>query len=351
MKRLLAIAILLLLAATMFAADPPPPPRQTVTLPDYVAALERMHALIEANQLVDAQREATALMDHDVRWSRGRFAADSSLLNAIAAVTRADRALLDRIALTVAELRATGDIAAAPDPKVLQQVAAEQESPELAPGGDVKTPVIQDMPLIERVAKSIADAFAWMAKKFRQFIDWLLDFFPRSEPDEKGTSGIRWIVIAVVILIALAIVFLAFEVARRSRRAGANVLTSAAPARSARDDDPLSRGATEWETYAEQLTAAGRFREAIRAWYHAVLVTCYASGVLHFRKGRTNWEYIAALPPSLSWRAELISLTRRFEVEWYGHEQSTTDALEECSERARAILEALHQERLQRGAA
>jgi hypothetical protein len=351
MKRLLAIAVLLLLAVTAFAVEPPP----AMVLPDYVEALERMHALLKANQLVDAQREATALMNRDVLWSRGRFAVDSSLLGAVAATTRADRVLLDRIELTVvelrAELRATGEVAGAPDPKLLQRVAAEQETPELAPGGDVKSPVLQDSPLFERIARSIADAFRWMGRKFKQFIDWLLDFFPRSEPDESGTTGIRWIVIAVVILIVLAIVFLAFEVARRSRRAGANVLTSTAPARSARDDDPLSRGATEWETYAEQLAAGGRYREAIRAWYHAVLVTCYASGVLHFRKGRTNWEYIASLPPVLSWRAELIGLTRRFEVEWYGHEQSTADALEECSERARAILDALHQERLQRGAA
>jgi hypothetical protein len=353
MKRLLAIAVLMLLASTAFAAGPPSPsaPAPAVTLPDYIDALEHMHALLKANQLVEAQREATALMNHDVLCSRGHFAADASLLGAVAATTRADRALLDRIELTVAELRANGEAASAPDPKLLQRVAAEQETPELAPGGEVKSPVLQDAPLFERVARSIADAFRWMRKKFRQFVDWLLDFFPSSEPDESGTADIHWIVIAVVFLIVLGIVYLAFEVARRSRRAGANVLTSTAPARSARDDDPLSRGATEWEKYAEQLAADGRYREAIRAWYHAVLVTCYASGVLHFRKGRTNWEYIASLPPVLSWRAELIGLTRRFEVEWYGHEQSTADALEECSERARAILDSLHEERLQRGAA
>jgi hypothetical protein len=347
MKRLLSIAALLLIAAGAFAVEPPP----AVTLPDYIAALERIHALLEANQLADAQREATALMDREVLWSRGRFAADTSLLGAIAATTRADRALLDRIELTLAELRATGEAMPAPDQKRLQQVAADQETPELAPGGDLKSPILQDSPLFERIARSIADAFRWLGEKFMQFIDWLLDFLPRSDPRDSGTSGMRWIVISVVIAIVLVIVFLAVEVARRSRRAGGDVLTSKAPARSARDDDPLSRGATEWERYAEQLAADGRFREAIRAWYHAVLVTCYAAGVLHFRKGRTNWEYIASLPPSLSWRAELIGLTRRFEVEWYGHDDSTAEALEECSEQARSILESLHQERLERGAA
>jgi hypothetical protein len=161
----------------------------------------------------------------------------------------------------------------------------------------------------------------------------------------------RWIVTAVVALIVIGILILAVEVTRRTRRAAAQTLTSNAPLRSARDDDPLSRGATEWERYAIQLAADGRFREAIRAWFHAVLVTCYASGVLHFRKGRTNWEYIASLPPSTAWRPELMRLTQRFEKAWYGSEQSTRDDLDDCSVRAQAILDELHRDASERGAA
>jgi hypothetical protein len=127
---------------------------------------------------------------------------------------------------------------------------------------------------------------------------------------------------------------------RRSRRNEPNLATST-PLRSSRDDDPLSRGATEWERYAAQLAADGRFREAIRAWYHAVLVTCYAAGILHFRKGRTNWEYIASLAASTEWRPELIRLTQRFEHEWYGAEQSSEEAFEDCSEHARNVLAAV----------
>jgi hypothetical protein len=110
---------------------------------------------------------------------------------------------------------------------------------------------------------------------------------------------------------------------------------------SKRDDDPLSRGATEWERYAAQLAASGRIREAIRAWYHAVLVTLYGAGILHFRKGRTNWEYVAALSPDLAWRAQFVALTRRFEEEWYGRDRSSIEAFEEVSERAQHILDAV----------
>jgi hypothetical protein len=125
------------------------------------------------------------------------------------------------------------------------------------------------------------------------------------------------------------------------------VVGTSVPFGSKRDEDPLSRGAMEWERYAIQLAAAGRFREAIRAWYHAVLVTCYAAGVLHFRKGRTNWEYVATLAPSLPWRPEMIRLTRRFEREWYGSDESTLGALDDCGASARAILESVRE----RGAA
>jgi hypothetical protein len=218
--------------------------------------------------------------------------------------------------------------------------------PELAPGGEVATKVDADLPLLERIAKSIGEMLEWLGEKIRQFLDWLRDLFPNVKRDGGATFGMRWIVIAVVALIVIALIILAIEVTRRSKRAKKEIPTSE-PISSRRDEDPLSRGASEWERYAAQLAAAGRYREAIRAWYHAVLVTCYSAGVLHFRKGRTNWEYVSLLSPSLAWRPELIQLTRRFEREWYGADESTSEALDECSDRARGILDAIRR----RGAA
>jgi hypothetical protein len=233
----------------------------------------------------------------------------------------------------------------------LRQVAAEQDVPELTRGGELTPPPVPEVPLIERVLKSIGDMFRWIGKKVARFVDWILDFLPRRIAGEQGTTaGMRWIVIGVVTLIVIGIIFLAVEVTRRARRSNAETLTSSAPLRSSRDDDPLSRGATEWERYASQLAAAGRFREAIRAWYHAVLVTAYAVGALHFRKGRTNWEYIASLSAATAWRPELIRLTQRFEQEWYGSEQSTEEAFEDCSASAKRILDEL-QQIAERGAA
>jgi len=338
MKRVGALLAILIVASVAMAR----------TTSDYVAALRGIRAHLAASRLAEAKTEAAQLKGAEITWRGGTFRADDSLLDAIANAKRADRPLLQRIDVTLDELHRSGVAGASVDPKLLQQVAAEQEVPELAPGGEIPTKIKADVPLFERIVRSIGEMFEWIGKKIEKLLDWIIDLFPSSSRAERGgaTFGMRWITIAVAILIAIAIIILAFEVARRSKRAKPEIAVSE-PLRSKRDEDPLSRGASEWERYAAQLAAAGRFREAIRAWYHAVLVTCYSAGVLHFRKGRTNWEYISLLAPSLGWRPELISLTRRFEREWYGADESSADALEECSDRARGILDAIRR----RGAA
>ncbi len=325
--------------------------KSTFPLDQYIARLQDLHTSIATKQFAAAKAVSAELTGSDIVSARGNFHADDSLLAAVAQTSSADRVLLTRIELTIAELRTAEASDIAPDPKLLQQVAAEQDVPELARGGEVAAPVSPEVPLIERVIGSIGRMFAWIWEKLVQLYEWVEGFFPRRSDESGATSGMRWIVIIVVALIVMAIIFLAVEVVRRARRGDPQTLTSSAPLRSARDDDPLSRGATEWERYAAQLGAESRYREAIRAWYHAVLVTCYGTGVLHFRKSRTNWEYIASLPPSTAWRSELIRLTQRFEQEWYGAEQSTEDMLDDCSTRAKRILDAVHRVASERGAA
>jgi len=334
-----AIALLVMLAVPCGAAGR--------SIGDYVAALHSIRAHLASNNLAAAQTQAATLKGAEITWPGGTFHTDDTLLDAIANAKRADRELLLRIDVTLDELHRSGVANASVDPKLLKQVAAEQEVPELVKGGEIPTKLERDVPLFERIVQSLGEMLEWIGKKLRKLLEWIVDLFPSARRGDPGaTFGMRWIVITVAILIVIAIIILAFEVTRRSKRAKPEVAESE-PLRSKRDEDPLSRGASEWERYAAQLAAAGRFREAIRAWYHAVLVTCYSAGVLHFRKGRTNWEYISLLAPSLAWRPELIQLTRRFEREWYGVNESTEDALEECSDRARGILDAIHR----RGAA
>lgn len=327
MKRLL----FLLLLATNAAAIP---------IEDYIAALERIDAHLAANNLAAAKNEGVTLKDVEVEWAKGKFKADASLLASIQAGQRA------RLIATIAELRrATGMSATQADRKLLEQIAAEQEPPELPKGGVVPTKFNRDVPLLERIAEELGEMLEWIGKKLKQFLDWLLDLLPRRRNAQgQPTPGLHWIVWVVVGAILLVILYLAIDVLRRSRARGKVAVETSVPIGSKQDEDPLSRGATEWEKYAVDLANAERYREAIRAWYHAVLVTCYAAGILHFRKGRTNWEYIASLAPSLEWRPEAIELTRRFEQQWYGALHSTRDAYDTCSELAQSVLDALRRE-------
>jgi hypothetical protein len=110
---------------------------------------------------------------------------------------------------------------------------------------------------------------------------------------------------------------------------------------SRRDENPLSREASGWEEHARELAAERRFREAIRAWYHAVLVALFQAGLLHHQKGRTNWEYVARLDPRLGWRPGFVALTRLFDREWYGRRACDAAALAECAREARGVLVAV----------
>jgi hypothetical protein len=335
MKRIASIFLLLIAASSLQAA--------TLTLDEYEAALMRIRNFIDAGQIDAARAEAKALAGSEIESPNGRFQADSSLLAEVNAAKSRDLGVENRIDATLSSLRrSTPAKAATVDSALMQRLQKEQTLAELPRGGDVRGVQVRD-PLPKRITDSIRNAAVWIVEKIMKLVDWVMKFWPKNTKLKKpaASPGMRWTIGSLVVLIIVVIGVLAFEVIRRSRKSAPSLVEESAPLGSSRDDDPLSRGANEWERYATQLAAAGRTREAIRAWYHAVLVTLYGANVLQFRKGRTNWEYVAALRPELAWRPKMIQLTRRFEEEWYGADESNAEALDECRAIARDILDAV----------
>jgi len=314
----------------------------TLTLDQYMATLTRIRNLIAAGDINTARAEATTMSGDDVVSPNGRFHTDTTLVAEISKAKPHDLGVETRIDATIAALRTTAPSKpAAIDQPLLLRLQREQTVPELRRGGDIRG-VQPKTPWLQRVANAINAAAKWIVKKIEKFFEWLMRFWPKDDPKEKtASSAMRWTVGSLVGLILLILGVLAFEVIRRSRKRAANVVEESAPLTSASDDDPLSRGANEWERYAAQLAASGRLREAIRAWYHSVLVTLYGANILHYRKGRTNWEYVAAIGPEHVWRARFIELTQVFEHEWYGSNDSSSDILAACSANARHILDAV----------
>ena len=118
----------------------------TITLDDYAQSLDRIHGKLAAQQFDAAKAEAELIKNSEVVYAQGRFHTDDSLLSEVGKAKRADRRLLDRIDLTLTELRGSGASATKSDPKLLQRVAAEQDVPELVPGGNVPTSCYPDDP-------------------------------------------------------------------------------------------------------------------------------------------------------------------------------------------------------------
>jgi hypothetical protein len=329
MRRLVLLAFLLIATTA-----------QALTLTDYVAQLDAMRLALHEGRVAEAQQQARALVGTEVTSPDGNFKADAALL---AAVTTDRLGAEAKLALAIQELRKAAPAATPPgDGKLLERLRREEEADKLKEGGKVPEPPLSNTSLFMEMVDKLGKALEWIGDKLVALWEWLTQFWPRSSENASGGGGAtRGMVGGLVALIVIVIGILTWQVLRRSKGgSGADVIASD-PIASARDDDPLSRAANEWERYAMQLAAAGRVREAIRAWYHAVLVTCYTAGILHFRKGRTNWEYIASISPELPWRGDFIALTRRFETEWYGRAASMEESLDDCSARARRILETI----------
>jgi len=312
-------------------------------LPAYIDALESIRASVRAGDASAARTKAQQLLNADVDSPAGRITADSSLLHAVMASPQTSDA---RLTATINALRETTPPQPAPavDARLVNHLRVEQSVPALGRGGEVDLAPAGDEKTLEKGTTWIGKTWSWVKRQWEKLANWFDRWWPTETlKEKKKTKGsARGIVIIVVAAIVLVIGVLAYEVIRRSRAAVPSPVVKSDLIASKRDDDPLSRGATEWERYASQLAAAGRVREAIRAWYHAVLVTLYGAGILHFRKGRTNWEYVAALSPEIAWRAQFVTLTRRFEEEWYGRDRSSSDALDEVADRAHHILDAVH---------
>jgi hypothetical protein len=321
-------------AAATAAVNP-----QSIPLANYIARLEAMRDLLGQKRAAEALSLALELKGKRVDTRSGSFTADPSLL-ADVIVNRVG--IEGRLTIEVDELRKSVPVAVAPgNRKLLDRLRREEEASKIKAGGEVAQPPVSTEPLLERIVEAAEKALEWIGDKLVKLWDWLTQMWPRDKATGGSALKTRFVVGALALAIVTVVGILVWEVMRRSRRNIQAPAAASEPIASSQDADPLSRGASEWERYAAQLAAAGRIREAIRAWYHAVLVTCYGAGILHYRKGRTNWEYVGAISPEMAWRSDFITLTRAFETEWYGHTTSTRDALEACSERAERILTGL----------
>jgi hypothetical protein len=306
----------------------------------YRARLVSIEARLLAQDRVAAASEARTLLAEDVQWGSGELlpvdravlepisrpdkegvvAPLHALLSALpdapppAMGVHVDRGALAALALRQTEAKA-GVSEGTAQPEPLQ--FAEQLSRRLKGAKDW-------------VLDYLRDAWQWLKRWLKK---WLLEQHPNET--EGASPGLVKVVLVGVGLILVVVLLAALLSMRRQGLNAPSVALAPAPDV---DANPLSRTANEWVERAQALSADGLHREAIRAWYHALLVACYRSGLLHHQPGLTNWEYVRSLGTEVPWHGRFAEVTGRFDLEWYGRAQSSAEALDAFASEVGVIL-------------
>ncbi len=327
-------AVLLAVAATATAQD------RILSVEEYALELSGLDVALGDHRFDDVLARTASLRATRVAFGEGTTAVDKSLLAAaerarepkqVETARRRIRAL--RSALASSDTAT----ASAADRARLARLQADGQVDDIEKGGEVGGPHVKPLTLPEQVLEMLRSVRDWFRRVMRKLRDLLRKLWPKPPPHAAGSLQLNLGVLALVGAVTAVLAVLAYRALRRGRRAPP-VPTSARRVSSAADENPLSREAGEWERYAQELAAQGRRREAIRAFYHAVLMALFRAGILHYRKSRTNWEYASELAPELRFRPSFLEITRLFDREWYGHDSSAAEALARCAEEARRIL-------------
>ncbi|HKW26706.1 MAG TPA: DUF4129 domain-containing protein [Terriglobales bacterium] len=125
------------------------------------------------------------------------------------------------------------------------------------------------------------------------------------------------------ILLSVAFLLLALILWRNLRRAsrGMTRLGLQAPASTA-------WGWRQWADAAQAALAGQRYREAVHCCYWAAVFRLEQMGVWRLDDSRTPREYVRLLPRDSQHRQTMTSLTRSFEMAWYGYRPVTPEQAE-----------------------
>jgi hypothetical protein len=315
---------------------------QDLGLAEYRDRLQAIDEAVERRDLEAVRSQARSLRSARIRHDGMEFSADRTVLDPIAeakdATAARDAARPLRALRAELESVGGGPAPAAPDGALFERLRQEEEAKKLSPDRSVGGPVLHAPEVPRSLTDRILSMLEAIGDRLGRFLRWLLRFFFGGTGGGVQAPSTRYLVAGLVITVLGILGIVAVLALRRRRRAAPDVAVSEAAPMSVKDDDPLSRTATEWERFAAELMGAGRFREAIRAWYHAVLVSLFRSGALHYRKDRTNWEYAYALQSGVPWRSGFMDATRTFEHEWYGRRDTPAETAEIYQEQARRML-------------
>lgn len=154
-----------------------------------------------------------------------------------------------------------------------------------------------------------------------RFRDWLDRLIEKALDHLFGSSSIPVIGrVTVWIVLGLAVLALAYWIFKTLKR---NARTETFIPK----EMPIS--AKEWRKWmaeSQAAAAAGNWREAIHLSYWAGISFLEQRGMWRPDKARTPREYLRLLSPSSEYSNALSTLTREFEVVWYGYKEADPES-------------------------
>ena len=164
----------------------------------------------------------------------------------------------------------------------------------------------------------------WLSRAFERIAEFIRDLLERifgnrdlDMPDIPAPSPILgaltpiiWVIIGLAVILFLVFVIRKFRLGPRNKKVGGLL-----------EDDEPERTADEWLSRADELTAEGRHREAIRCLYLACLVRFDDANVARFVRSETNWEHLGRISASIR-KPETVDFrpaTQEFDLVWYGY--------------------------------
>ncbi len=302
-----ASALVLLLLIGFSAAETPSPPETALSLDAY------------QSQLRDWSQQVSTLEQHPEQAQAFRSTLPEKLL--VSEGTRSQEVSNEWLKTALVEFTA-----AKPEQRsqLLRQIekrlAAQRQEADLfrqTVAYPASSQATLTAILARREFRSVRGPSLWDQLKQRierWIIYWLDRIFRRVGSTQHGGKIVVWCAIG------LALILVAVWLARMARRQ-----TSIEWPREPVLFAPSRKHWRKWLAEAREAAQQGRWRDAIHLAYWAAISQLEQSGAWVPDRARTPREYLRLLSASSDNRPALDTLTRRFEVVWYGHREAGSD--------------------------
>jgi hypothetical protein len=101
--------------------------------------------------------------------------------------------------------------------------------------------------------------------------------------------------------------------------------------------EPAQQDVASLWRQSDELASTGRFLEAVRTLYLAVLALLHQASLIRFERTRTNGEYADQLRSRKNVHGPFLGLTNLFEVKWYGERRCEEGDYSACRGYAESI--------------